>query len=50
MSQYAEENDLGGGGGEVNEDTMEQAWDAAAERRGREDAEELLERDEEASE
>ncbi|MDP8911726.1 MAG: hypothetical protein M3M94_06655 [Actinomycetota bacterium] len=32
MSQYEEENDLGRGGGEVSEEAMERAWDAAAER------------------
>ena len=38
MSQYEQENDLGGGGGEVDDETMEQAWENADERRGREDA------------
>ena len=33
MSQYEQENDLGAGGGEVDEETMEDAWQAAAERR-----------------
>ena len=33
MSQYEQENDLGAGGGEVDEETMENAWQTAAERR-----------------
>ena len=33
MSQYEQENDLGAGGGEVDEQTMEDAWQHAAERR-----------------
>lgn len=36
MSQFEQENYLGGGrgsGGEVDEETMERAWEAAAERR-----------------
>ena len=33
MSQYEQENDLGAGGGEVDEETMEDAWRNAAERR-----------------
>ena len=34
MSQYEQENDLGGrAGGEVDEETMEQAWQTAAEQR-----------------
>lgn len=34
MTQYEQENDLGGGGGEVDDETMERAWETAAERRG----------------
>ncbi|HET7759908.1 MAG TPA: hypothetical protein VFK62_08290 [Gaiellaceae bacterium] len=26
MTQYEQENDFGGGGGEVDEETVEQAW------------------------
>ena len=33
MSQFEEENDLGRGGGEVSDETMERAWEAAGERR-----------------
>ncbi len=33
MSQYEQENDLGRGGGEVDDETMDKAWDDAAERR-----------------
>jgi hypothetical protein len=40
VSQFEQENDLGRGGGEVDDETMEQAWDDAEERRGREDEEE----------
>jgi len=38
MSQFEQENDLGRGGGEVDEETMDDAWDAAKERLGDEDA------------
>jgi hypothetical protein len=39
MSQYEQENFLGGGGGgEVDEETHAQAWRDADARRGREDA------------
>ena len=34
MSQYEQENDLGRGGGEVDDETTEAAAMAAAERRG----------------
>jgi len=33
-TQYEQENDLGRGGGEVDDDTMETAWKDAAEKRG----------------
>jgi hypothetical protein len=33
MTQYEQENDLGRGGGEVDDETMEDAWRTAAERR-----------------
>ena len=33
MSQYEQENDLGQGGGEVDDETMRKAEDDAAERR-----------------
>ena len=33
MTQYEQENDLGRGGGEVDDDTMDEAWKNAAERR-----------------
>jgi hypothetical protein len=29
MSQFEQENDLGRGGGEVDEDTLEDAWEEA---------------------
>ena len=32
MSQYEQENDMGEGGGEVDDDTMAEAWENAAER------------------
>ncbi len=32
MSQYQQENDMGGGGGEVDDETMSEAWENAAER------------------
>jgi hypothetical protein len=34
VSQFEEENDLGRGGGEVDEETMGDAWDTAEEREG----------------
>ena len=34
MSQYEQENDLGAGGGQVDDETMDAAWDTAADRRG----------------
>ena len=40
MTQYEQENDLGGGGGEVDDETMEAAWETAAERRGTDEIEE----------
>ena len=33
MTQYEQENDLGRGGGEVDDETMKRAWDDAEERR-----------------
>jgi hypothetical protein len=33
MTQFEQENDLGRGGGEVDDETMENAWRTAAERR-----------------
>jgi hypothetical protein len=33
MTQFEQENDLGRGGGEVDEETLDEAWDTAAERR-----------------
>jgi hypothetical protein len=33
MTQYEQENDLGRGGGEVDDETMQDAWNTAAERR-----------------
>jgi hypothetical protein len=40
MSQFEEENDLGHGGGEVDEETLEDAWKTSEERTGSSDAEE----------
>ncbi|HSC49162.1 MAG TPA: hypothetical protein VLD16_02775 [Gaiellaceae bacterium] len=37
MTQYEQENDFGRGGGEVDEETYEQAWRNAERRRGEED-------------
>ena len=34
MSQFEQENDLGRGGGEVDDDTMDKAWQDAEERLG----------------
>jgi len=34
MTQYDQENDLGRGGGEADDETMDAAWEDAAERRG----------------
>jgi hypothetical protein len=34
MSQFEQENDLGRGGGEVDDETMEQAWRDSLERSG----------------
>ena len=42
MTQYEQENDLGRGGGEVDEETMRKAWEDADARRGREDPAELV--------
>ena len=33
MSQFEQENDLGRGGGEVDDETMDEAWREAARRR-----------------
>jgi len=35
MSQFEQENDLGRGGGEVDDETTEQAWQNAEERIGK---------------
>jgi hypothetical protein len=35
MSQFEQENDLGRGGGEVDDETMDAAWDDADELAGR---------------
>ena len=40
MSQFEQENDLGRGGGEVDEDTAAKAWDDADERRSGDELEE----------
>jgi hypothetical protein len=40
VSQFEQENDLGGGGGEVDEETLEDAWETSEERTGSADAEE----------
>ena len=45
MSQYEQENDLGRGGGEVDEETHEKGWSDADARRGREDAADELDPD-----
>ena len=37
-TQYEQENDLGSGGGEVDEETYAEAWRVADARRSREDA------------
>lgn len=50
MTQFEQENDLGRGGGEVDEETMERAWDEAARRRSSKTAEELEKEREEAGE
>jgi hypothetical protein len=34
MTQFEQENDFGRGGGEVDDETMDDAWDAAEERLG----------------
>jgi hypothetical protein len=39
MSQFEQENDLGHGGGEVDDETMDEAWETAAERRSTANAE-----------
>ncbi len=33
MTQFEQENDLGRGGGEVDDETLDEAWQDAAERR-----------------
>ncbi len=40
MSQFEQENDLGGGGGEVDEETLEDAWETSDRRTGSTDADE----------
>ena len=37
MSQFEQENDLGRGGGEVDDETAQQAWESRDERLGRDD-------------
>jgi hypothetical protein len=39
MSQFEQENDLGRGGGEVDEETEEEAWDRAPDLEDDENAE-----------
>jgi hypothetical protein len=34
MSQFEQENDLGRGGGEVDDETMKRAWETSRERLG----------------
>ncbi len=46
MTQYEQENDLGRGGGEVDEETMDAAWEAAAKRRSSANLDEEPELDE----
>ena len=48
MSQYEQENDLGGGGGEVDDDTSARAWETAAERRDPRAGEDDADREEDA--
>ena len=51
MTQYEQENDLGRGGGEVDEETMDKAWATAAERRGpRTIEDEVVDEDEDKAE
>jgi hypothetical protein len=38
VSQFEQENDLGRGGGEVDDETMDEAWETAKERLGEENA------------
>jgi hypothetical protein len=45
MTQFEQENDLGRGGGEVDDETMDDAWRTAEDRRSTANAEER-ERDE----
>ena len=37
MTQFEQENDLGRGGGEVDEETLEDAWKTSEERSGGDD-------------
>jgi hypothetical protein len=41
VSQFEEENDLGRGGGEVDEETLEDAWQTSEERTGSKRPEEV---------
>lgn len=52
MTQFEQENDLGRGGGEVDEETMREGWDEAERRRSSAnvDAEDLEREREEAGE
>jgi hypothetical protein len=38
VSQFEQENDLGRGGGEVDDETMDEAWETAKERLGEDNA------------
>jgi hypothetical protein len=54
MSQFEQENDLGGGGGEVDDETMDAAWDNAAGRQSTADdaydtADDALDADDDAA-
>jgi hypothetical protein len=44
MSQFEEENDLGRGGGEVDDDTLREAWDTTEKRAEQPDEREESER------
>jgi hypothetical protein len=43
VSQFEEENDLGRGGGEVDDETLDEAWKTAEEREGAVEDEESAE-------
>jgi hypothetical protein len=42
MTQFEQENDFGRGGGEVDEETKERAWEVAREREGDEHLDEQI--------